>query len=185
MKILSQLGFVEAVKLASNRILEFQGRSRRSEFWWWMMLIIIANWMITSFTSNLLVSAIISTIIMFFGLSVTVRRLQDSGKNALWVYISYGLGIACNFMVTISTSLNKLVEEAKSGSMNERVIEKILDNNMGELLIYSCISILFCIFAFVVIIMCTIDSTMGPNRYGESPKYVKELQDKKEVINYV
>ena len=103
MKALPQLGFVEAVKLASSRILDFKGRSRRSEFWWWMLIVMIANWVITSFVSNLLVSSIIATIIMFFGLAVTVRRLQDSG-----------------------------------------------------------------------IIMCATDSTMGPNGYGESPKYVSE-----------
>ena len=83
MKALPQLGFVEAVKLASSRILDFKGRSRRSEFWWWMLIVMIANWVITSFVSNLLVSSIIATIIMFFGLAVTVRRLQDSGKSAL------------------------------------------------------------------------------------------------------
>ena len=83
------------------------------------MLVIIANWVITSFVSNLLVSAIMATIIMFFGLAVTTRRLQDSGKSALWVYISYGLGIVSNLMVAVSPDMSKLVEEAMSGSINE------------------------------------------------------------------
>ena len=139
-----------------------------------MLIVMIANWVITSFVSNLLVSSIIATIIMFFGLAVTVRRLQDSGKSALWVYISYGLGIVSNIMVAVSPAMNKLVEEAMSGSLNERAIEKILSNGAGEMLAYSCISILFCIFALIVIIMCATDSTMGPNGYGESPKYVSE-----------
>ena len=68
MKELPSLGFIEAVKLASSRILEFKGRSRRSEFWWWMLVVIITNWVITAFASSLLVSAIMSIIIMFFGL---------------------------------------------------------------------------------------------------------------------
>ena len=174
MRELPQLGFVGAIKLASSRILDFKGRSRRSEFWWWMLLVIIANWVITSFVSNLLVSAIMATIIMFFGLAVSARRLQDSGKSALWVYISYGLGIVSNLMVAISPAMSKLVEEAMSGSINEKAIEKILSNGAGEMLAYSCISILFCIFALIVIIMCCTDSTPAPNKYGESPKYVNE-----------
>ena len=174
MRALPQLGFVEAIRLASSRILDFKGRSRRSEFWWWMLLVIIANWVITSFAGNLLVSAIAATIIMFFGLAVTVRRLQDSGKSALWVYISYGLGIVSNILVALSPAMNKLMREAMSGSMNERAIEKILSNGAGEIMAYSCLSILFCIIALIVIIMCAIDSTMGPNEYGESPKYVNE-----------
>ena len=174
MRALPQLGFVEATKLASSRILDFKGRSRRSEFWWWMLLVIISNWVSTSFAGNLLVSAIAATIIMFFGLAVTVRRLQDSGKSALWVYISYGLGIVSNIMVALSPAMNKLMKEAMSGYMNERIIEKILSNSAEEILAYSCLSILFCIFALIVIIMCAIDSTMGPNKYGESPKYVNE-----------
>ena len=174
MKALPQLGFVEAVKLASSRIMDFKGRSRRSEFWWWMLLVIIANWLVTSFVSDLLVSAIVATIIMFFGLAVTVRRLQDSGKSALWVFISYGLGIVSNIMVALSPAMNKFTEEAMSGSLDERSIEKIFSDGAGEMLVYSCTSILFCIFAIIVIVMCATDSTMGPNSYGESPKYVEE-----------
>ena len=185
MKALPQLGFIEAVKLASSRILDFKGRSRRSEFWWWMLLVIIANWIITSFVSDLLISAIVATIIMFFGLAVTARRLQDSGKSALWVYISYGLGIVSNIMVAVSPAMNKLVEEVTSGSLNERAIEKIMSNGAGEMLAYTSISILFCIFALIVIIMCATDSTMGPNMYGESPKYINTPQEEKEIINYV
>jgi uncharacterized membrane protein YhaH (DUF805 family) len=176
MRQLPSLGFIEAVKLASGRIMDFKGRSRRSEFWWWMLLVIISNWVITSFVSNLLVSAIAATIIMFFGLSVTVRRLQDSGKSALWVYISYGLGIVSNILVALSPAMNKLVEEATSGFLNEKSIEKILGNGAGEMLTYSCISILFCIFALIVVIMCLLDSTPGINKYGNSPKYVEKTQ---------
>ena len=176
MKALPQLGFIEAVKLASSRILDFKGRSRRSEFWWWMLLVIIANWIITSFVSDLLISAIVATIIMFFGLAVTARRLQDSGKSALWVYISYGLGIVSNIMVAVSPAMKTLVEEATSGSLNERAIEKILSNGAGEMLVYSCTSILFCIFAIIVIVMCLLDSTPGINKYGKSPKYVEDTQ---------
>ena len=174
MRALPQLGFAEAVKLASSRILDFKGHSRRSEFWWWMLIVMIANWVFTSFTSDLMVSSIIATIVMFFGLAATARRLQDADKSAWWVYISYALGIVSNLIAGLSPTMNKLVEEAMSGSMNERVIQKAMNNGAGEMAFYACISLLFCIFALIVFIMCLKDSDPEMTEHGESPKYVDE-----------
>ena len=174
MKELPSLGFIEAVKLASSRILEFKGRSRRSEFWWWMLVVILTNWVITAFAPNLLVSAIMSIIIMFFGLAATARRLQDSGKSAVWVYISYALGCATQLVSGTSTTVNKIMEELSTGSFNDRAIEKIVEKGSGDLVLLSCLSLAMGIFAIIVIIMCLLDSTRGANKYGESPKYVNE-----------
>ena len=70
--------------------------------------------------------------------------------------------------------MNTLVEEALSGSMNEKVIQKVLANNAGEMGLYACISVLFAIFALIVIIMCLKDSDPEMTEHGESPKYVNE-----------
>ncbi len=174
MRELPSLGFVEAIKLASSRILDFSGRSRRSEFWWWMLVVIVVNWIVNSFSGNLLVGTILSTIIMFFGLSATARRLHDSGKSAWWVYISYALGIALNFMTATSSAMNELMEKAMRGSLTEKTIEKLLTNNAGEFLAVNVLALLMGIVALIVIIMCCIDSKPTPNKYGESPKYVNE-----------
>lgn len=168
---LPQLGFIEAVKLASKRLLEFKGRSRRSEFWWWMLLVIIANEIIPSLMPSLLANAIAATIIMFFGLSVTARRLQDTGHSALWVYVSYAIGIVFQIYSATSVFLQKLMEMASSGSINERAIEKLAQKNMGEIFTVTGISLAFCLLSLIVIIFCMIDSKPGINKYGESPKY--------------
>jgi uncharacterized membrane protein YhaH (DUF805 family) len=174
MRELPSLGFVEAVKLASGRILDFKGRSRRSEFWWWMLVVIIVNWVITTFAPSLLVSGIMSIIIMFFGLAATARRLQDSGKSAVWVYISYALGCATQLYTGASTTVNKIMDELSTGSFSNSAIEKIVEKGSGDLVLLSCLSLAMGIFAIIVIIMCLLDSTRGANKYGESPKYVNE-----------
>ena len=174
MKELPSLGFVEAIKLASSRLSDFSGRSRRSEFWWWMLIVMIANWVLTSFVGNLLVSTILATIIMFFGLAATARRLHDAGKSAWWVYVSYAIGIVLNFMTALSPAMNELTEKAMSGALNEKSIEKLMTNNAGEFMSYSLLGILMAIIGLVVIIMCCMDSKPAPNKYGESPKYVNE-----------
>ena len=174
MRELPSLGFVEAVKLASGRILDFKGRSRRSEFWWWMLVVIIVNWVIQTFAPSLLVSGITSIIIMFFGLAATARRLQDSGKSAVWVYISYALGCVTQLYTGTSTTVNKIMDELSTGSFSNSAIEKIVEKGSEDLVLLSCLSLAMGIFAIIVIIMCLLDSTRGANKYGESPKYVNE-----------
>ena len=168
------LGFVEAIKLASSRILDFNGRSRRSEFWWWMLIIIIANWVLTSFIGNLLISTILATIIMFFGLAATARRLHDAGKSAWWVYISYGVGIVHNFLASTSPAIVKLMEGAKSGSLSSKTMEKLMTDHASDFTTYGLLGMLMAILALIVVIMCCMDSKPEPNKFGESPKYINE-----------
>ena len=174
MRALPQLGFVEAVKLASSRILDFKGRSRRSEFWWWILIVLVANWTLTSFVSDLLISSIIATIVMFFGLAATARRLQDADKSAWWVYISYALGIISNIYSATSPSIKNLMEDATNGSFDPDTVIKVWGHNAGELLFLSGVSILFAIFALIVFIMCLKDSEPQTTEHGDSPKYVDE-----------
>ena len=174
MRALPQLGFVEAVKLASGRILDFKGRSRRSEFWWWIPIILIANWVLSSFTSNLLINGIISTIVMFFGLSATARRLQDADKSAWWVYISYALGIVNTVVAATSPAINTLMEDAANGSFDSDTILKVWGGNAGDMLLYTLISFLFGISALIVLILCLKDSEPQTTEFGDSPKYVDE-----------
>ena len=113
-------------------------------------------------------------IIMFFGLAATVRRLHDTGKSALWVYISYALGCMVQIFTATSTTMNKLVDEVTSGHFTGRAIEEIMENGSDELFSLSAISIVSGIVALIVIFMCLLDSSPYANKYGESPKYVEE-----------
>lgn len=174
MKELESLDFLEAIQLASCRILDFKGRSRRSEFWWWMFIVVIVKLVVTAFSDNLLLSAILSIIIMFFGLAATVRRLHDTGKSGLWVYISYALGCMVQLFTATSTTMNKLIDEISNGHFTGRSIEKIVENGSGELFTLSALSTTSGIVAIIVIIMCMLNSSPYANKYGESPKYVEE-----------
>ncbi len=174
MKELPSLGFLEAIKLASSRILDFSGRSRRSEFWWWMLIIMIANWLVSTFISNLMISTLLATIVMFFGLAATVRRLHDADKSAWWVYISYAIGIVYNFLASTSPAIVKVMEEAKSGGLSTKTMEKMMTEHAGDFTTFGFLGLLMAIVALIVVIMCTLDSKPAPNKYGESPKYVYE-----------
>ena len=139
-----------------------------------MLIVIVANWVLSSLTSDLMVNSIISTIVMFFGLAATARRLQDADKSAWWVYISYALGIANNIFVATSPAMKKLMDEATSGFTDEKAIQKIFASGASDLGMSFIIGVLFCIFAIIVFFMCLKDSEPQTTEHGDSPKYVDE-----------
>lgn len=173
MKALPTLGFTEAIKLASGRILDFKGRSRRSEFWWWMAVVMVVGFCVSLFISNTLVGAIWGIGYMFCGLSVTARRLQDSGKSAIWVYISYAIG--CIYSVYLQTTdVMDVMLKLQKVSNNEHAVMRLLEKHMGDFAMLSMLGTLFLVFFLIVFIMCLLDSKPDVNKYGPSPKYVEE-----------
>ena len=98
------LSFPEAVRLGFSRMFDFQGRSRRSEFWWFslalfVIYIVIALIVIfavktfdTAISENKEMAAVIFTCV--FGilywlpaLAISVRRLHDIGKSGMWLFL--------------------------------------------------------------------------------------------------
>ena len=174
MKELPTLGFTEAVKLASSRILDFKGRSRRSEFWWWMIVVQLVGFCVSLFISNMLVSSIWAILYMFCGLSATARRLQDTGKSAIWVYISYALGCVSNLYVSTSDAIAAFMDKMDSAHPSQAAIEKIAMQYAGDFAIMGLLGCIFMVSCLIVFIMTLIDSKPTANKYGPSPKYVEE-----------
>ena len=168
-----QLSVAEAVKLALGRLTDFSGRSRRSEFWWWMVIVMLVNYTSGFLTGgNLQVSAVVSAIIMLFGLAVTVRRLHDIGQSGVWVYISYALGLAFQAYVAFGPFREVMAEVAALG---RKIQPQDLEDLMAEYstIIYTYMGLTFAwaVSSIVVVVMGFIDSKPEPNKYGESPKY--------------
>lgn len=172
-----QLGLGEAVKLASGRLADFSGRSRRSEFWWWMLLVLLANFLIgLVLPVNLMLSAIVSTIIMACGLSVTARRLQDVGQSAIWVHISFAIGIVSHFYTAFALKgfyqeLFMLLEDGGQISPND--MTDIIETYTGPLMTNMLLMLLWFISCLIVFVFTLMDSQPYTNKYGDSPKYVE------------
>lgn len=81
--------FIPAVKTALNKFATFSGRASRSEYWWFYLFTYLV-----SLTGSIL-TGILPLFGIFFGigilaliiptLSVTVRRLHDTGKSGWWI----------------------------------------------------------------------------------------------------
>lgn len=175
--MLPQLGLGDAVKLASGRLIDFKGRSRRSEFWWWMMLVFVCN-MVTSLVlpSHMLASAIAGIIIMFCGLAVTARRLHDGGHSALWVYISYALGTAAQLYMALGGMADFYQEYMdlflEGYDVSTEDLSELIMDYQSTLLTYFLLSVVWGVSAVIVFVMVLMDGEPEANKWGPSPKYI-------------
>ena len=89
------MGFTEAVATCFRKYATFSGRARRAEYWWWSLfatilgaiMYLIDGRVFPSYTDIGPATAILSLALFLPGLSVTVRRLHDTGRSAWWVLI--------------------------------------------------------------------------------------------------
>ena len=75
---LPQLSIGGALKAACNKIFQFNGRSRRSEFWWTALVVII----ICAITHDT-----ISWLLNLLMIPITFRRLHDTDRSAWWALL--------------------------------------------------------------------------------------------------
>ena len=101
-----QLTFLEAINIASQRIGDMEGRSRRSEYWWWCLAVGLGCTILYFIPYLGALSTLISFGLLF---SATLRRLNDVpapdwfGKVYLGIWgigsilnVFYSLGIVYN-----------------------------------------------------------------------------------------
>lgn len=80
------ISIVEATKLFFTRYTDFNGRSRRSEFWWAQLTVGILGSVIAMIIPNL--SWIWSLIVLIPSIAISLRRLHDIGKSGWWYLIN-------------------------------------------------------------------------------------------------
>ena len=148
-----QLGFEEAVKIASQRLSEFNGRSRRSEYWWWLLAVGIGVFILSLIPY---VNAFAYLIQFALIASITIRRLNDVPAPE-WLGKAF-LGI--NGMSSIVCCLGILADKGRWDSLE----------TLGVLLI------IFGSLSFILGILILYFGVQDSNPYndpkhGPSPKY--------------
>ena len=81
------MNIVEATKAFFTRYADFNGRSRRSEYWWSNLSITIIGAIVGAILGDL--SFIWSLAILVPGIAVSVRRLHDIGKSGWWYLLGF------------------------------------------------------------------------------------------------
>ena len=153
---LPQLTFAEAINLASHRLTEYTGRSRRSEFWWWYLLVVIGSVVVgfIPFIGNLVY---IAQFLLLF--SIIMRRFNDCStpqEFSIIYLVIYGIG--CVF--------NTLCDFAEPGSKLYYSLIDILGDS------FQTYGVLFIIVAIIGLLYLVKDSNPEVDPiHGPSPKY--------------
>ena len=153
---LPQLTFAEAINLASHRLTEYTGRSRRSEFWWWYLLVVIGSVVVgfIPFIGNLVY---IAQFLLLF--SIIMRRFNDCStpqEFSIIYLVIYGIG--CVF--------NTLCDFAEPGSKLYYSLIDILGDS------FQTYGVLFIIVAIIGLFYLVKDSNPEVDPiHGPSPKY--------------
>ena len=87
MEVVQSVSFAEAIKLFFVRYTDFNGRSRRSEYWWFTLFNIIVSAIIAMALPD--IAGLWSLIVLIPSLSLCIRRLHDVGKSGWWYLILF------------------------------------------------------------------------------------------------
>ena len=153
------LSFSEAINKATSKIFQFEGRSRRSEYWWTMIIVYLASIILTPF---------VGFVLSILTIPLTFRRLHDTGRSGWW----WGGCAIMQGVVLVTFVYDIIMAYLNAGNIYGYGDDIIC----GFLLKYSLLSLLVVIYKIVLVIFCCIDSEPYKNNYGESPKYTLEEQ---------
>ena len=143
-----QVGFGDSIKICFSKFVDFTGRARRSEFWYFYLF----NTLLSSVTGG------IASLVTFLPMmSVTIRRLHDTGHSAWWYFMPWVI----MFVYSISF-LPLLIVAATKGK------EDMITIGIIALVIFILAMLVLGIITLVF--LCT-DSDPEENQYGPSPKY--------------
>lgn len=88
------MGFGEAIRtVITERYADFQGRSRRSEFWWFILfyflLILVLNFVIGGISETLgsILTFVVWAALLVPNIAVGVRRLHDIDRTGWWLLV--------------------------------------------------------------------------------------------------
>lgn len=165
-----QISFVEAMKLVFKKWITFTGRSRRSEFWWGQLGLFLIS-LVLSFIP--VVGAIIGCLIGLIDIPLVFRRLHDTSHSG-WLY-GVSLILGCLGM-TILAALTGL----GGGSMDDpEAISSVFSEHLGVAAIAMILFTISGIINIIILVMLFLDSKPEANKYGESPKYVRQSDEVK------
>lgn len=80
------IGFVDAIKVALNKCVDFNGRATVAEYWWFFLFGFIAGW-VCNFIP--FVGWLVSLALLVPTLAVSWRRMHDIGKGGGYWFINF------------------------------------------------------------------------------------------------
>jgi uncharacterized membrane protein YhaH (DUF805 family) len=137
------VSFPDAVKMFFARYVDFQGRSRRSEYWWVVLF-------------NLIVFGVLGILLgVLGGLNPETGAMGPLGFVFVGVMVLYGLAI---IIPSIALFIRRLHDINQTGWIYLGIV------------IAGFIPLLNIVASVAQIVIACIPGTTGPNKYGPDPK---------------
>ena len=133
---LPQLTIGEALSSACNKIFQFNGRARRSEYWWTMLVVAI----ISALTYA---TGIVPFILELLTIPLTFRRLHDTGRSGWW----WGAGIIAYVVLIFIFIVGFLVSAVSSSAFGFSAAD--VSALMGKALILGGLYVIYRIVLLV------------------------------------
>ena len=154
------MGFNEAVKTCFAKYLVLEGRAGRAEFWWFLLAVILAGALASVLDALAydtapddigLVGILVLLVTLIPSVTVTVRRLHDTGRSGYW----YVLFLCAPILMILLSIPMILLSEVFS-------LEAI--GALGLLFLFS-------LLALFIWFICWMAAPSEPraNRYGPNP----------------
>ena len=155
------LSFTQAVKQAAGKVVQFTGRSRRSEYWWTMLLV---------FGISAIAAGSMPVACLLLNLAViplTFRRLHDTGRSGWW----WGAQVIAQWVLLIAVAVD-------TGQLLLGHDPKGLLLGLGVGMIkYMVLLGALAVYQIVLLVLLCQDSQPGENKYGPNPKCGQESEN--------
>ena len=159
------LNLIEAITLASRRLADTSGRSRRSEYWWWSLTLGIIGSGIAFIPYIGYTIYIIQYILMY---SITFRRLHDVPAPE-WIAPTYLYSYLATIFFTVLLLTLREIDSHYFFNTYEMESNGFL---MIFYILYFIVIILTVVFAAIALYYLIQDSNpIADSKHGPSPKY--------------
>ncbi len=173
------------------KYVDFQGRSRRSEFWLWVLFRIIVGAALGGISMSVLMSGInfqnpdpsqfmaryfsvmpimqlVNLGLLLPTIAVAVRRLHDINRTGWWVIMPVVVAFAgmILFFIFFGTQIFTLI--GNNGNMTDQQSMQFVFSMLGSL--FLCLFLPILIAEIVMLVFYVTDGTPTTNRFGPDPK---------------
>ncbi len=180
------------------KYVQFEGRSRRSEFWYWVLFRILLGMVLGAIAGIVLVPvvmelaanpkmdnshavAVMSRMFSIYPLytlvglglflptlAVTVRRLHDINRSGWWILMPFAAFIGGMILFMVVCGVTALNMAHTNGHAGES--QNVAAIVTVFLSLFGCVLLPILIADVVMLIFFVTEGTKGPNRFGEDPK---------------
>ena len=149
------MNFTESIKVCFSKYAVFSGRAQRSEFWWFFLFSAVSS-AIAGVVP--VIGLIYQLVLLIPSLSVSARRLHDTGRSAWWLLLYLGSILAMG--IAFAALVLAFVISFDTGNDGGA-------SSAGLIAMVSFFIALGCSIA--PLIFYVLPGTVGPNRYGPDP----------------